>query len=218
MGHWEATGQSDEWYTPKHVFDALGVTYYTDVASPKGQRTFVPAINFITENGLETEWIGPVWMNPPFGKRNGLKPWLDKFFTPGNGIALVPDRTSAAWFQEAWRKADMTLFTPKLQFIRPDGSAGKSPSTGSALFAVGEFGKQALTRAAKAGLGILGKPMAEAHLPPGDEARDRAHQRLRAALADFGGSFGEMPEEESWSILRVLEAKASALGIETNAT
>ncbi|NTF49105.1 DNA N-6-adenine-methyltransferase [Rhizobium rhizogenes] len=212
MGHWEATGQSDEWYTPRQVFDALGVTFYTDVASPKEHWTFVPAINFITEGSLEAEWIGPIWMNPQFGKRNGLKQWLDKFFVLGNGVALVPDRTSAPWFQDAWRRADMTLFTPKLQFIRPDGSAGKSPSTGSALFAVGEFGKQALTRAAKAGLGILGKPMRDEELPV-EDARHRAHQRLRAALANVGGSFGEMPEEESLSILRVLEARASALGL-----
>lgn len=90
MGHWETSGQSDEWYTPKHVFEAMGVTFYTDVASPKEHNTFVPAINFITENRLETVWVGPVWMNPPFGKRNGLKPWLDKFFALGNGVAWFP--------------------------------------------------------------------------------------------------------------------------------
>jgi hypothetical protein len=39
-------------------------------------------------------------MNPPFGGRNGLAPWLDKFFANGNGIALTPDRTSAPWWQD----------------------------------------------------------------------------------------------------------------------
>ena len=38
-------------------------------------------------------WAGFVWMNAPFGARNGLEPWLAKFFAHNNGIALVPDRT-----------------------------------------------------------------------------------------------------------------------------
>jgi hypothetical protein len=44
-------------------------------------------------------------MNPPFGPRNGIVPWLEKFFAHGNGIALVPDRTSAPWWQRFAPKA-----------------------------------------------------------------------------------------------------------------
>jgi hypothetical protein len=77
-------------------------------------------------------------MNPPFGARNGIKPWLDKFFEHDNGIALMPDRTSAPWFQEAAAKAIAILFlSPKVKFERPDGSLGKSPGSGTALMAAG---------------------------------------------------------------------------------
>jgi hypothetical protein len=33
MSAWEAAGQSDEWFTPKYIFDAMGVEFDTDVAS-----------------------------------------------------------------------------------------------------------------------------------------------------------------------------------------
>lgn len=163
MGYWDKPGASDEWYTPPHVFEALGERFDQDVAAPEEHcRTFVPATWFIHGNSLQAVWTGFIWMNPPFGGRNGIAPWLDKFFGHGNGIALTPDRTSAPWFWDAWQKADRVLFTRKIRFLRPDGSEGKSPSNGTALFAVGERASQALERAAARGLGILGQPFARA--------------------------------------------------------
>lgn len=97
-------------------------------------------------------------MNPPFGGRNGLIPWLDKFFAHGDGVALTPDRTSAPWFQSSWEKAGCVLFTRKIRFLRPDGSEGVSPSNGTALWAVGPAGEHALRSAARHGFGILAEP------------------------------------------------------------
>lgn len=99
-------------------------------------------------------------MNPPFGARNSLAPWLDKFFTHGNGIALVPDRTSAPWWQTYAPKAKLWLFvSPKLKFIGADGKPGESPAQGTCLWAVGEQGVKALHRAARCGLGTLARPV-----------------------------------------------------------
>jgi hypothetical protein len=67
-------------------------------------------------DGLTNPWFGFVWMNPPFGGRNGLEPWLARFFAHGNGIALTPDRTSAPWFRRAAAAADAVLFMPNLKF------------------------------------------------------------------------------------------------------
>ncbi|MFS0736954.1 DNA N-6-adenine-methyltransferase [Sphingomonas sp. 1P06PA] len=158
MSAWENQGGSDEWYTPPHVFEALGCRFDLDVAAP-AQPTHVPADGFICAGSLDAPWRGFVWMNPPFGGRNAIVPWLDRFFAHGNGIALTPDRTSAPWFWEAWRKADAVLFTRKIRFIRPDGTEGKSPSCGTALFASGNRGVLALRRAESAGLGILAQPI-----------------------------------------------------------
>lgn len=135
----EAVRKSDEWYTPKYVFDALGCVFKLDVSSPAAGRTFVPAARFVASGSLEEVWSGSVWMIPPLGGRNGLVPRLSRFFDHGNGIALVPNRTSAPWFQSACQQADTVLFTPKLRFVRPDGSEGK-PSNGTALLSAGETG------------------------------------------------------------------------------
>jgi len=152
MGVWERIGESDEWYTPRYIFDALGCRFDVDVAAPPEGPRHVPATNWISENSLETEWRGFVWMNPPFGGRNGLAPWLDKFFAHGNGVALTPDRTSAPWWQAAAARADAILFiSPKVRFERPDGSQGKNPSNGVSLFAAGEVAVAALLRARSLG-------------------------------------------------------------------
>ena len=153
MSHWEAAGKTDEWYTPKYLFDALGCRFDLDVAASPG-GCHVPALYFERHDGLKSEWRGFVWMNPPFGGRNGLIPWLEKFSEHGDGIALVPDRTSAPWFQAYARRASSVLFmTPKVKFERPDGSIGASPSTGTALLSCGAQGDAALRRAQ--GLGLL---------------------------------------------------------------
>jgi hypothetical protein len=162
MGYWDTPGKSNDWYTPKYIFDALGAEFDLDVAAPS-VRLHVPAKCWLTEydDGLKYApyWHGFIWMNPPFGGRNGLEPWLKCFFRHGNGIALVPDRTSAPWFRDAWAHADIVLFMPKVRFIRPDGSLGKSPSNGTALMASGDRASTHLSLAATRGLGILSKPV-----------------------------------------------------------
>jgi hypothetical protein len=159
MSHWESAGASDEWYTPQYIFDALACRFDLDVAAPAGLSTHVPADRFITANSLETDWRGFIWMNPPFGGRNSLIPWLERFARHANGIALVPDRTSAPWFQWIFGHSQRALFVfPKVKFERPDGSLGKSPSTGTVLLSIGEQGAEALKRGHLNGLGMLAEP------------------------------------------------------------
>jgi hypothetical protein len=157
--HEQCVGETDEWYTPPHVFDSLGCKFDTDVASPGASITpWIPARRFITRSD-EPDWVGLVWMNPPFGARNGLVPWLDRFFRHGNGIALVPDRTSAPWWQTYAPLAGAILFvSPKLKFIGADGNPGKSPAQGTSLFAVGRKSCDAFHKASRSGLGVLMLP------------------------------------------------------------
>ncbi len=165
--HEQCVGATDEWYTPPHVFEALGCRFDLDVASPGQDVTpWIPARRFYVRpkvpnvpTSLDMPWEGFVWMNPPFGGRNALVPWLDKFFSHGNGIALVPDRTSAPWWQTFASKADGILFiAPKLKFIGPDGKPGNSPAQGTTLMAAGGKASRALLRAAENGLGIFAVP------------------------------------------------------------
>lgn len=159
--HEQCTGATDEWYTPPHVFKALGHSFDIDVASPGRDVTpWIPAHTFIKADSLSVTWKGFVWMNPPFGGRNALVPWLEKFFLHGNGIALTPDRTSAPWWQQFAPYADLILFVaPKLKFIGADGKPGTSPAQGTCLMAAGRRAIEPLHRAAADGLGTLMQPL-----------------------------------------------------------
>jgi len=153
----EAKGQSNEWYTPKYIFDALGLGFDLDVAAPK-DRTFchVPAREFITENSLTEKWSGFIWMNAPFGNQSDKFLWLKKYVEHGNGIALTPDRTSAPWWQFTSKNTDAVLFVDgKIKFIKPDGKLGEQPGNGTTLFAKGEMAVKALINAERSGLGKL---------------------------------------------------------------
>ena len=158
MAAYETHGETDEWYTPGYIFDALGERFDLDVASPPEGPRYVPAASWISQGSLEAEWSGFVWMNPPFGHQRHKRQWLSKFMAHGNGIALLPDRTSAPWWQEFAPQASAVLFvSPKVKFERPDGTLGEQPGTGTTLLASGQRGAEALINAA--GLGAVFQSM-----------------------------------------------------------
>ena len=110
---------ADDWYTPKSVFDRLGVEFDIDVCSPVGGTGFVPANKFysIEDDALVQPWDGFVWMNPPY---SGPTPFVDKFIAHNNGIALVPFSKSN-WFIKLWNQADaMCPIEPNIKFERPN--------------------------------------------------------------------------------------------------
>jgi len=155
--HEQSVGSTDEWYTPPEIFRAMGAVFDLDVASPgRDVVPWVPAVEHLTAGSLEAEWRGFVWMNPPFGPRNGIVPWLEKFIAYRNGVCLVPDRTSAPWWQ-AWAvRMELILFvSPKPRFVNATGEPGPSPPNGVCLGALGAHGVAALRRARSFGLGVL---------------------------------------------------------------
>lgn len=155
-------GKSNEWMTPPAVFEALGVRFDLDVAAPINGSLHVPTSSWFSSGALERDWYGFVWMNPPFGGRGAIAPWMSKFFDHGNGIALTPDRTSAPWFHDAWRRADAVLFCRKTPFLLPNGRKAGSPAFGTTLWASGGRAVIALERAAENAFGLI------AHLRPSE--------------------------------------------------
>ena len=144
--HEFCVGESDEWYTPPEIFAALDLTFDLDPCSP-GDGHWVPARRIYTRSDdcLVQPWRGLVFMNPPFGGREGHVPWLRKFFEHGNGVALVAARTSAGWFHDWVPRAEIVLFPRgKTKFIKPDGTVGRSPGTGVALLGIGDRASVAL--------------------------------------------------------------------------
>ncbi len=153
--------KSVEWYTPSWVFDALGMTFDLDPASPHDMETAVPATTKYTvfDDGLKKPWFGRVWMNPPYGPTTGL--WVSRMAAHGNGIALVFSRTDAVWCQEAMRSANAMLFVAgRIQFVHGNENRHKKArcGAGTVMFAFGSECAIALQRLSDRGVFIPGRP------------------------------------------------------------
>jgi hypothetical protein len=148
-----------EWYTPPELFEAMEVRFDLDVASPGANIVpWIPVDRHWTkrEDGLKQDWDPEdfVWMNCPYGRRNGCEEWVAKFVEHGNGVAILPDFTSTEWWHTANRDANAILFVrPKVNFL-PKREDGRTNSLGSTLVAMGERGVQALRNAERNGRGL----------------------------------------------------------------
>lgn len=94
---------------PPELIKKLG-DFDLDPCSPIN-RPWDTAKNHFTviDDGLNKEWEGRVWCNPPYGRETGI--WLDKLAKHGNGIALIFARTETKmFFNYVWEKADAVLF------------------------------------------------------------------------------------------------------------
>lgn len=112
---------NDDWYTPRWIFDAAGITFDMDVAAPMDPTMrSVPAKRYLTavEDGLMTPWEGVVWCNPPY---SGSTPWVEKWARhDGGGLILVP-AVKSRWVGALLNSMEaMTLLT--VEFIRPGGA------------------------------------------------------------------------------------------------
>jgi DNA N-6-adenine-methyltransferase (Dam) len=94
----------DDYYTPKAVFDALGLRFDLDVCAPPGGVPWVPAARYYTveDDGLAQPWDGRVWMNPPYSQAT---PWVRRFIAHRHGVALV-GHAKSAWHPALWAAAD----------------------------------------------------------------------------------------------------------------
>ena len=136
---------TNDYYTPKWLFDAMGLEFDIDVAAPVQGIPWIPAKRWFSqaEDGLAQDWGGAlVWMNPPFSKPGF---WFDKFIENNNGVALGVVSKSK-WFAKIWNISTAIMPLPPLvTFLRPDG-AKKEISFQTFLFALGEPATAALHR------------------------------------------------------------------------
>lgn len=103
------SGENDEWYTPRWMFEALRMEFDLDPCSPGVPPSSVPAKRHLTkdDNGLLAPWEGCVWLNPPFSSKRA---WYDRMLRHGNGIALMPARTETFDLQDYMNEAHGLLF------------------------------------------------------------------------------------------------------------
>jgi phage N-6-adenine-methyltransferase len=139
------TGES-EWFTPPEFVERArqvlgGIDL--DPATCIEAQEIVRATRYFTksEDGLQHEWRGKVWLNPPFA-RQAIEQFVDKLigeYRAGRtaaAILLTHNHTDTAWFHRAEAAAALLCFTRgRVPFIRGDEIA--KPTEGQTFFYFG---------------------------------------------------------------------------------
>ena len=135
--------KNDILQTPKHIYEPLGPF---DLDPCSGSETSIAKVNWWDgrgENGLEKNWFGFVWCNPPFSQK---EIWAKKMIDHNNGILILPGRGSAPWFGPLAEKAGKYfVMGKKINFV----GGPSSNNLGSILF---PFGHEAVKRIKNSGL------------------------------------------------------------------
>lgn len=144
----QGTGEN-EWYTPNQYIEAarqcFGGTIDLDPATSEFAQATIRAERYFTveHDGLNQEWLGSVWLNPPYAQ-----PLINDFILKliiefGSGrakqaIMLTHNYTDSAWFHEAMGSADAVCFTRgRVQFYNHNGDRA-APTQGQAFFYFGK--------------------------------------------------------------------------------
>lgn len=100
---------TDDYWTPRWIFDQMAITFDLDVAAPPGGIEWIPATRYFTkaDDGLSQPWEGRVWMNAPFSE---MTSWTRRFIDHRNGVMIGP-LVKSIWTEEIWKEADGFVFT-----------------------------------------------------------------------------------------------------------
>ena len=134
---------TDDYYTPKWIFDALKIEFEIDVACPPDGPPNTPCKRYYSqlEDGLTSPWTGTVFMNPPYSKP---APWVQKFLEHADGIALLPYAKSK-WLQSLWdHPATRLLYVYSIKFERADTKLNGSTPFPLGIWGIGDTAINAL--------------------------------------------------------------------------
>lgn len=136
---------TDEWYTPDTLVRALGHFDLDPATSRQRGRQLAPKYYTVDDDGLQREWFGRVWLNPPFSR---IHPWVERMREHNNGILLCFSRTDATWFVDLTKFCGgVYLLMRRLHFWRPgDDQRKQRCPLGVVLFPFGEQNLRALER------------------------------------------------------------------------
>jgi hypothetical protein len=155
--HVSYNGGGNEWYTPTVFVDAarraMG-SIDTDPASNPTAQEWIQARKFFTkdESGLEQEWVGNVWLNPPYAQ-----PLISDFcekvveeFNAGRvqqAVVLVNNATETKWGQRLLSNCTaVCLPSGRIKYLDESASPKLTPLQGQMFVYFGsrqlEFAKE----------------------------------------------------------------------------
>lgn len=142
----QGTGEN-EWYTPPRYIEAARALLGTidlDPASSEIAQDTIRAASYFTreEDGLTREWVGRVWLNPPYAQP-AIQQFIEKAVSEhrsGNlteAVILTHNYTDTAWFHIAAAATSAICFTRgRIGFLSPTGERA-APTQGQAFFYLG---------------------------------------------------------------------------------
>lgn len=117
---------NDEWETPQDFFDMYDEIFHFDMDVCANETNRKCEKYFDKEmDGLQQEWKGTCWMNPPYGRQIGK--WIKKAYESSlNGatvVCLLPSRTDTKWFHDYCLKGEIFFIKGRLKFVNAKSSA-----------------------------------------------------------------------------------------------
>src|SRR5574343_91391 len=142
-GHQLPVNATDVWLTPPDILQKLGRFDLDPCACSQPRPWSTADFHFTKEDdGLNQDWFGRVWLNPPYGGPSIIGPWMRKLVAHGYGTALIFARTETEMFHDAvWNAATAVLFfRGRLHFYSAVGvRAPNNAGAPSCLVAYGDF-------------------------------------------------------------------------------
>jgi phage N-6-adenine-methyltransferase len=116
-----------DWETPGDLFDRLHqeFNFNLDVCAlphnSKCEQFFSPS-----DDGLNQDWNGVCWMNPPYGREIGK--WIQKAYEESlrgsKVVCLIPARTDTKyWHDYVMQASEIRLIKGRVRFVGAEHSA-----------------------------------------------------------------------------------------------
>jgi len=144
MSHVKHNSGNNEWYTPDYILEAarntLGQFDIDPASNTIAQKRVQSGIFYTVDNsGLDKEWSGKVWMNPPYSGTL-IKLFCSKLkdeVTLGNTvefITLTNNATETGWFKTLYEISDAFCFlTKRVKFLDCSGKPANTPLQGQVI-------------------------------------------------------------------------------------
>jgi len=132
---WYGQNKKDNWQTPSWLYEPIDDICNIDLDPCAGSDTEIGDENWSIargEDGLEREWFGTVFVNPPFSNKSE---WVNKIEAELSNTDLIllvtPDSTDVQswWHDGIVPNVSYVWFAEgRISYIDPDEVVGGSPS------------------------------------------------------------------------------------------
>lgn len=148
------SSETNEWYTPKWLLElareCMGHIDLDPASCAFAQQTVQADTwyNGVWVDGLQHEWHGNVWLNPPYGRtknQSNAGIWATKLEQEyeanhvTQAILLVNSAHGYDWYERLWRRYPVICVRDRIRFVNENGvTAGQSKKAQTLVY----FGRQ----------------------------------------------------------------------------